>query len=256
MTRIWQWPSLVANLSLVFPLRVEIDHAAMRDELARLDEQLAFGPQSGPYHNGKWNRIGLVAPGGDPARTYPRPGERNQKTWLLEALPSVERIFDLFEGPVRAASISRMEPGAEVKWHRDVRQSADFEYVRLHLPIVTSPASTMVLAHHTKHLDAGKLWYGDFTFPHRVDNRSNAARLHIMFDVPSRPGLLDVFPDRFRRETLRRKAARRVATRMFDRWQASTPEGKRMEAQRAARAAALAHGREAASGAQAHGAGG
>jgi len=244
MLRLWQLPSLAAGLSLVFPLRVKIDHEVMRAELARLDDDLAFGPQRGPYHNGKWNRIGLVAPSGDPHRTYPQPDEQNQRTEVLKALPSVERVFDLFEGPVRAASISRMEPGAVVKWHRDVRQSADLEYVRLHLPIVTSRGSTMVLAHHTTHLTAGHLWYGDFTFPHRVNNKSNEARIHIMFDVPARASLHAFLPDRFRRETLRRKAARRLATGVFDRWQKSTAEGQRMEAQRAARAAAIARGEE------------
>jgi len=244
MVRLWQLPTLVAGVSLVFPLKVKVDYKTIRAELDGLDDDLVFGPQLGPYHNGKWNRIGLVAPSGDPHRTYPRPDEQNQRTDVLKALPSIEKIFDLFEGPVRAASISRMEPGAVVKWHRDVRQSADLEYVRLHLPIVTSRESTMILAHQTTHLTAGHLWYGDFTFPHRVDNKSNEARIHVMFDVPARASLLAFFPDRFRRETLRRKAARRLATGMFDRWQRSTAEGKQMEAQRAARAAAIARGEE------------
>jgi len=240
----WQLPSFVADLSLVFPLAVQVDHEAMRAELAQLDDGLAFGPQMGPYHNGKWNRVGLVAPGGDPTRTYPHEGERNEKTPVLKALPSVERVFDMFEGPVRAASISRMEPGAKVNWHRDVRQSADLEYARLHLPIVTNRDSTMVLAHQKTHLTAGRLWYADFAFPHCVDNSSGEARIHIMFDVPARPDLLSFFPDRFRREKLRRRAARKLATGLFDRWQRSTPEGKRMEALRAARAAAMERGED------------
>jgi hypothetical protein len=244
MVRLWQLPSLAAGLSLVFPLRVEVELEAILAEFARLQGSLQFGPQSGPYHNGKWNRVGLVAPGGDHTRTYPHPGERNEPTELLKALPSVQRIFDLFEGPVRAASISRMEPGAKVKWHRDVRQSADLEYVRLHLPIITTPQSTMVLAHHTTHLTAGQLWYGDFNFPHRVDNDSKEARIHIMFDVPSKASLMGFFPDRFGRERTRRKVARRLATGVFDGWQKSTAGGQQMEAQRAARAAALERGED------------
>ena len=242
MLRHWQWPSLLAGLSLVFPLRVKVDHERIRTELEALEHDLAFGRQMGPYHNGKWNRVGLVAPSGDPSRTYPRPGETNEPTPILKALPTLQRIFALFEGPVRAASISRMEPGAKVTWHRDVRQSADVEYARLHLPIITNKGAKMALAHQTTHLHAGELWYGDFTFPHRVDNDSGEARIHIMFDVPARESLLAFFPERFRRETLRRKAARRLATGMFDRWQRSTPEGKEMERQRAARAAAMERG--------------
>ena len=244
MLRHWQLPSFAAGLSLVFPLRVEFDLEAIRAELARLEDDLVFGPQMGPYHNGKWNRVGLVAPAGDPTRTYPRQGEKNEKTPVLKALPSLERIFDMFEGPVRAASISRMEPGAKVKWHRDVRQSADLEYARLHLPIVTDQHATMVLAHHAVNLAAGHLWYGDFTFPHCVHNRSGQARIHVMFDVPARESLLTFFPSRFGREKLRRKIARRVATRLFDDWQRGTAEGKRLEELRSARAAALERGED------------
>ena len=244
MLRHWQYPSLFAGVSLVFPLRVEVPLDSLRKELAALENNLSFGPQMGPYHNGKWNRVGLVAPGGDPARTYPLEGETNQPTPILEALPCVQRLFAMFEGPVRAASISRMDPGAKVNWHRDVRQSADVEYARLHLPIITDEGAQMELAHHRVHLAAGQLWYGDFTFPHRVENAGAAARIHIMFDVPARPSLQRFFPDYYPRQLFRRNAARRAATWMFDRWQRNSPEGKEMERLRAARREALAGGEE------------
>lgn len=162
----WQMPSAAARLDLTEVLIRDVDMDPILDQMTRSSELAAFSPQAGPYHNGRWQRVGLVAPGGDPTRTYGRAGERAEKTPVLRAMPALEAIIDRFDGEVRAASLSRMEPGARVRWHVDGRQSIDLAYARLHLPLVTSPAATMRIGHQTVHLDVGQLWY--WTSPSRM----------------------------------------------------------------------------------------
>lgn len=233
--RPWQIPSLALGLALSFPIRRDFDAAAVAAEVDAVLGSGAFTPQSGPYHDGGWTRLGLVSPSGDPARTYAREGEAKAKTPILKAMPTVERLLDSFGGPIRSATLSLMAPGGVVRWHTDARQSLDLAYVRLHVPVHTDPAAVTTIGHRTLHMAPGRVWYGDFTFPHRVVNGSAKPRLHIMFDVPSTPDLARDFPEAYLRQARRRGLARRVATRAFNLGQRVSAEGREARAARARR---------------------
>lgn len=235
MVRPWQIPSLALGLALSFPLRRAFDADAVAAEVDAVLNDGAFTPQSGPYHDGGWTRLGLVSPSGDPARTYARDGEPKEKTPILKAMPTVERLLDSFGGPIRSATLSLMAPGGEVRWHTDARQSLDLAYVRLHVPVFTDPAAVTTIGHQTLHMAPGHVWYGDFTFPHKVVNGSAKPRLHIMFDVPSTPELAQAFPEAYLRQGRRRRLARRMAMRAFNLQQRLSAQGREARALRARR---------------------
>lgn len=238
----WQIPSALAGVGLVFPLNLRINTHLIGREVAAVLSQGAFTPQNGPHHNGKWSRLGLVSPSGDPSRTYPKKGEPRLPTPILDAMPAVMRLFDNLGGPVRSATLSKMAPGAHVDWHTDNRQSLDLSYVRLHVPVVTDPAARMTLAHQRVHLSPDAIWYGDFTFPHTVHHRGNRDRIHIMVDVPSHEGLYKLFPERFHRERLRRKGARRTSRALFSLYERYSTTGREALDYRRRRDEAIARG--------------
>jgi hypothetical protein len=64
----------------------------MAAEVDAVVKDAQFTPQSGPYHDGRWTRLGLVSPSGDPSRTYAREGEEKEKTPILKTMPQVERL--------------------------------------------------------------------------------------------------------------------------------------------------------------------
>lgn len=241
---VWQVPSAVLGLRLAFPLARSLDADRVAREAEAVLSDAAFSPQRGPYHDGSWTRLGLVSPSGDPHRTYGHPDEPKAKTPVLKAMPEVERTLDGFGGPIRSATLSRMAPGAQVRWHRDHRQSIDLAYVRLHIPVFTDAGAVTTIGHETVHMAPGTVWYGDFTFPHRVLNDSPNPRLHIMFDVPSRPELLALFPQAYVQQTRRRRLARKLVTRSFDVSERFSESGRKARAARAEREATRARGED------------
>ncbi|WP_031556363.1 aspartyl/asparaginyl beta-hydroxylase domain-containing protein [Parvularcula oceani] len=241
--KIWQAPTALANLTLLCPLELDVDADAMAGEARAAIAEWGHSQQEGPHHDGTWTRLGLYAPSGDPFRSYKRGGERREKTAVLKGMPVAERFLDRFEGTLRTASLSRMEAGAGVGWHRDRRQSIDLEYVRLHIPLVTSPRAVTTIGHQTRSLTKGAVWYGDFACPHTVRNAAESARIHLMFDVKATEDLWRLFPQSFRRQTSRRAAARRAANAIFDRMERRSPEGRKALAYKRARARAVREGR-------------
>lgn len=228
---------------MVEPLAATFDAASLRSELDAVRTKYRASTQVGPHHNGKWNRLGLFSPSGDPHRSTARRGESKSRTEVLDLMPTVARCLDLFGDEVVAASLSIMEPGASVRWHRDPEQTADSNYMRLHLPIDTTAASVMDLGHRRWHLAAGQLWYGDFSFPHRVVNASSVQRVHVMVDVRPTPAITAMLSPAFEGERTRRAAARRLAARTFDLSERLHAEGRYAAAFRRERDAAQREGR-------------
>jgi hypothetical protein len=115
--------------------------------------------------------------------------------------------------------------------------------MRLHLPLVTTPASTMDLGHQRWHLSAGHLWYGDFSFPHRVFNGSSEQRVHVMVDVRPSLAMKGLLSPSYKREASRRSAARTLASGVFDLSERFHAEGRYAAAFRRERDAAQREGR-------------
>lgn len=53
-------------------------------------------------------------------------------------MPYAREILEGFGSDLTLASLSIMNPGTDVRWHRDNEQSADLHWMRLHLPIRTA----------------------------------------------------------------------------------------------------------------------
>ena len=211
----WQWPSWMADVPLTQALATGYDVPRMRAELELGKRESQLTRQAGPHHNGGWDRMGLVSPSGNPLKSYGSPGEKPAKTAVLRAMPYIESIIDGLDAPVRAAVVSVMQPGARVRWHRDLSHSIDLSIVRLHLSIETNPAATLELGHELTHWSAGTLWYGDFSFPHRVVQDGLEPRTHLMIDIDAKAAR-GLFSPQFLADRPRRRIVRALSTRIFD----------------------------------------
>jgi hypothetical protein len=238
----WQWPTALAGLDVVQKLRGGYDAATMAAEVAAAGEAVLASPQAGPYHNGKWMRLGLVGPSGDYDRSYFGKGEKPAKTEVLKAMPTVEAMLDSLPGEVASAIVSKMEPGAYLRWHRDSQHSVDLGEIRLHLPVVTSPDAVIEIGHHKFMMTPGDLWYGDFSFPHRVWNRGTAPRIHLMVGLRADDRSRTLFSEAYLAAAPRRRWARAIAGRVFDFSERLHAEGRYASQYRAERKAVQASG--------------
>jgi hypothetical protein len=117
-------------------------------------------------------------------------------TLLFEHAPYIREIVDGLESSVSSVRLSSLHAGGRIYEHSDGDgfELGKGEEIRLHLPITTSDDVWFVVDKVRYPLRAGELWYGDFTKPHWVENRSQEARIHLMVDTRVSETVLHMFP--------------------------------------------------------------
>lgn len=152
-----------------------------------------------------WNRHFVDAFAQSPAREsdhivlrfQPDGGSEDIRTEFFPAwaeLPQVRPIvFDLMRR-VEAVGlgrvvISRLEPGGRVYQHRDVGTAyADQKNgMRFHVALKGEPGSWYICGEESVCMQTGTVWWfnhGDF---HRVENTSEADRIHLIVDMEKAP---------------------------------------------------------------------
>lgn len=208
----WQLVTRLHRIDLACRLSTEFDAEELRRELDGLLRDFTPRIQHGQYHEGGWRAIGLVAVNGDYTEDRPvsasLPGTY-LPTAALEKAPYMRSIIESFPAPRQRVRLMQMAPGTQIFWHYDTSESLDAQNVRLHVPIVTSTDVFFQISHQDLHWKSGTLWYGDFSFPHRVWNRGETARVHLVIDLEVNDAIRDLFPESFRAQQRARAAARR-----------------------------------------------
>lgn len=84
-----------------------------------------------------------------------------------------------------------LEPDGIIKRHVDTFLSG--RVVRLHIPVITHPDVEFQLDDVRQNWQEGEFWYGDFTQPHSVFNKSDITRVHLVIDAAVDKNLLKLF---------------------------------------------------------------
>jgi len=193
----WQLATRRKGLALACRLggdrRYDADRLA--EELRRILARYDPVAQNGIYHAGGWAGVSLVAAGGDPLELRPVEGAY-EKTAALRLAPYIESILDSFDGGMTRVRIMGLAPGEHIFWHFDRDQTVDDgTKARIHIPLATNPAVRFQLSHQDLRWGAGELWYGDFSFPHRLVNHGTETRFHLIMDVRITSVVWALFPD-------------------------------------------------------------
>ena len=139
--------------------------------------------------DGSWSSIEVIT-------SDPNDPMRGRGAEWLDHLPSLVPLFAAFGGVIAHCTIARIAPGDLLDWHYDPA-SLDHEISRLHLPVRTNPNAVTDFCNTRVHWPEGRLFYGDYGFPHRVSNTGKTERIHLYFDVPS-ASLLPLLSRNFR----------------------------------------------------------
>lgn len=143
--------------------------------------------QQGPYHDGCWHILSLMAPDGAPGLQDVNYVAKYLPTPVLAKYPRIARFLFSLDGSLRRVRISRLKSGGQITWHVDDFQEKTGEKVfRIHIPIITSAENFQVIGHYCSHWSTREIWLGDYRFPHMVVNNSANDRFHLIVDlVPS-----------------------------------------------------------------------
>jgi hypothetical protein len=91
--------------------------------------------------------------------------------------------------PVGAARLMKLAAGSVIREHRDDDVSIAHEEARLHIPIQSNDAVEFVVDGTAVHLRPGECWYVNVSLPHRLANRGETDRIHLVLDARVTPEL-------------------------------------------------------------------
>ena len=136
------------------------------------------------YYEGEWSGVALRSAEGASGQLYSDPGkdELFSDTPVLSRCSSLQRALEALRCPVKSARLLKLGAGARIIEHRDYNLSLEDGEVRLHIAITTSPLVEFFLNGNRIVMNPGECWYINANLPHRVDNRSDTARVHLVID--------------------------------------------------------------------------
>ena len=159
-----------------FQLPVFFDAARLQAEVAALpDEAWVAHPDQVPGNSA----ARLITAGGE--ETDGVHGQMLATRWL-EALPYVRQVLASFGVVWGRSRLMRLAPGARVPVHADINYHWHTR-VRLHIPVFTRPEVSFHCDGQFVHMAAGEAWIFDNWRRHRVENNSDAARIHLVADT-------------------------------------------------------------------------
>jgi hypothetical protein len=182
-------PCAIAQMR--FPDRLQLPLTFDRDLLAADLRRLSSTPWIDHFvkqnYQGDWSVIPLRGPAGarHPIQMiYSSPTATEfEDTPMLANCGYFRAVLDDFACPLQAVRLMRLTPGSIIKEHTDHDLSFEQGSVRLHIPIVTNEGVVFELNRRRAILEAGSCWYLRLSDPHRVANRGDTDRVHMVIDA-------------------------------------------------------------------------
>lgn len=214
----WQRICKKAGVDLSFRFENHFDENRLTEELDAVLADFQPRTQHGKYHDGGWKAVSLVAANGDWREDRLLAGAEYAPTEVMDRTPYMREVIESIPGEKRRVRLMNLKAGKSIFWHYDRTDSADIHTARVHVPIITSPSVKFQICHEDHFWQPGEVWYGDFTFPHRLYNAGNADRIHLVLDIIRSPQLEALAPKGFRDQRELRRKIRRKAQSAFHRW--------------------------------------
>jgi len=145
-------------------------------------------------YEGGWDVLSFRSPGGS-MNTLAESlnNEAFADTPLLEHCPSVRSLLNSLQCELLAARLLNLKAGAVIKEHTDKELYFEKGETRLHLPIITNPFVEFYLDKERLLMQEGDCWYINANLPHRLANKGNSNRIHLVVDCKVNDWLKEVF---------------------------------------------------------------
>ncbi|QIL72979.1 aspartyl/asparaginyl beta-hydroxylase domain-containing protein [Diaphorobacter sp. HDW4B] len=161
------------------------DAAAALDEARQLPADLWRTHFNQGRHDGGWQALALTVAPNAPIDVMPMDAAP-QSYVAADALgqcPAIQSILRTMALPFQSVRLMRLLPGSEIMEHTDAGVCAANGEARLHIPLQTDEQVFFHIAGERLPMRAGECWYTDVSLPHRVRNRSEQARIHLVMDA-------------------------------------------------------------------------
>ena len=159
------------------------DPVGLQEDLQSIPSQ-AWVPHFNPQdYSGEWSSVALRSRSGR-ADDITAQGavEDFHDTPLAAQCPHLWAAVEAFELPLKSVRLLRLHAGSRVREHCDRDLRLDAGELRIHIPVATNKDVEFIVANRRLELGEGEAWYIDFSQPHRIDNRGDTDRTHLIID--------------------------------------------------------------------------
>ena len=170
--------NLTEQVSQIFRLEDAQLHA-LQQEVASLDVQ--WTNVYSEYHTGGWKTLSLLNHTGKPTDTIIEDCEPVE-TSLLERMPETRALLRGLGFRYMWARLAKLEVNAFNFEHRDYQELRNERRLRLHIPVITNPFSSIVVEQTRIHLALGYIWKLNPIHRHGSGNFGKEPRIHIILD--------------------------------------------------------------------------
>lgn len=169
---------LTEQVSQIFRLKDEVLRDIQREVLSIKEQWTSVYSD---YHTGGWQTLSLLNSTSRPTDTVIEDCEPVE-TSLLEKMPETRALLRGLGFRYMWARLAKLEVNAFMHEHRDYQELKDVGRVRLHIPVITNPFSSIVINGTRIHLALGHIWKLNPTHRHASANFGKEARIHIILD--------------------------------------------------------------------------
>jgi quercetin dioxygenase-like cupin family protein len=137
------------------------------------------------HYTGGWSAISLRSVNGSTESIVVSPlaDVAYKDTVFLEQSDYLKEVLSVFNCPLKAVRLLKLDAGAVVKKHKDAELSYEYGEIRIHIPVVTNDQVEFYLDQERMLLKEGECWYMNFNLPHAIENKSDSARIHLVIDA-------------------------------------------------------------------------
>lgn len=170
--------NLTDQVSQILRLEDEVLRVMQR-EVSQIDEQ--WTSVYSEYHTGGWQTLSLLNSTSKPTDTVIEDCDPVETT-LLEKMPGTRALLYGLGFEYMWARLARLEPNAFMHEHRDYQELKDVRRLRLHIPVITNPFSSIIIDRTRIHLALGHIWKLNPIHRHAAGNFGKEPRIHIILD--------------------------------------------------------------------------
>jgi hypothetical protein len=180
--------SVLTSLRLPLGFHPEL----LRADLALVPSEAWSSHYNEADYGGIWRGAALRSASGE-ARELFAGAAAYRDTPLLDLCSYFRKVLAGFECPLRSVRLLSLAPGSFIREHTDAALDFEDGEVRIHIPLQTNPDVEFYIAGERMLLEEGSAYYLNVNLPHRVNNRGDCDRIHLVIDAKVNDWVRDLF---------------------------------------------------------------
>jgi hypothetical protein len=168
-------------------LPVQFDAARMREEVQHIAADLWKQHYNKKDYEGSWSVIPLRSLFGSMDASFSVQQSASthikyQDTVLMPHCPYIQEVLAYFKCEKLSVRLMNLSVGAVIKEHKDHELNLESGEARFHIPVQTNEQVSFFVEDEMIPLKEGECWYLNLSLRHRVSNKGETDRIHLVVD--------------------------------------------------------------------------